>query len=187
MSSGPFTSLSPPADRLPSRIAGHIHSRTSTLNDKTLPVVELDSDTSQLLPRRERPRRVRIQGRLVMVRSVSVANIGQAKSGTPTARTDMSRENSEIEDEDRDDDEDDDVVEGDMQFRGYGIGGAGNIRRPTDVMGASSSASASLLSLVHTSHSPITSQNTTKSGKLRLRMTELIHSIKGYASNKGSA
>ncbi|KAI1277849.1 hypothetical protein F5Y07DRAFT_361834 [Xylaria sp. FL0933] len=184
MPSGPFTSLSPPVDRLPTRIAGYIHSRTSPLNDETLPLVEIDPETSQLLPRRERPRRVRIQGRLVMVRTVSVANIGQAKSCTSTVRTDISRENSELEDEDREDDEDSDVVEGDMQFRGYGIGGAGNIRRPTDVMGTSSSSSTSLLSLVHTSHSPVISQNPTKSSKLRLRMSGLIHSIRGYASSK---
>ncbi|KAI1349223.1 hypothetical protein F5Y01DRAFT_316947 [Xylaria sp. FL0043] len=133
MRSGPFTSLSPPADRLPARIAGYFHSRTSIHNDETLPLVEIDPETSQLLPRRERPRRVRIQGRLVMVRTVSVANIGQAKSCTSTVRTDISRENSELEDEDRDDDDEDaDVVEGDLQFRGYGIGGAGNIRTSAD-------------------------------------------------------
>ncbi|KAI0799330.1 hypothetical protein GGR55DRAFT_509426 [Xylaria sp. FL0064] len=128
MPSGPFASTSPPVDRLPARTAGYIRSRRSTLNDETLPLIEMDPETSQLLPRRERPRRVRIQGRLVMVRTVSVANIGQAKSCTSTTRTDTSRENSELEDEEREDDEDDDVVEGDMQFRGYGIGGAGNIR-----------------------------------------------------------
>ncbi len=37
-------------------------------------------------------------------------------------------EEEEEEDDDDDDDDDDDIVEGDAQFRGYGIGGAGNIR-----------------------------------------------------------
>ncbi|KAI1428971.1 hypothetical protein F5Y12DRAFT_585399 [Xylaria sp. FL1777] len=193
-----FASLSSPANVLSSRISGHNHGRTSFPNDETVPLVSLDPETNKLLPRRQRPRRVRIQGRLAIVRTVSVANLVQAKSWASTTRTDVNREHlrntpirrqgsydgSEIEDEDKDD-YDDDTVEGDAEFRGYGIGGAGNIRRPTDVMGASSSASTSLLSLIHTpSHSPAITLKPTKPGKLRLRVAGLLHNLRGYKRSK---
>ncbi|KAI1294454.1 hypothetical protein F5Y03DRAFT_315652 [Xylaria venustula] len=181
-----FTLPSPPAVRLPARIASYNYKTTELHHDEAVPLVGLDPETDQFLHRQHRPRRVRIQGRLANVRTVSVANIGQAKNCTPIAPTDVNCEYSESENEGQGDDND--AVEGDAQFRGYGIGGAGNIRRPTEVMGASSSASASLLSLIHaSSHSLTTSSSTTKTAKLRSRMAGLIHGLRSYTRKKGIA
>ncbi|KAI3339319.1 hypothetical protein F4824DRAFT_498586 [Ustulina deusta] len=206
MHSRPFTSPTQRGNGLPTRLCARNYGRTSIPHDEAVPLVNLDAETNHLLPRRQRPLRVRIQGRLAIVRTVSVANLRPARTGAPTARADTTREyvrgspmrrrgsddGSEVEEEeeedDDDDDDDDDVVEGDAQFRGYGIGGAGNIRRPTEVMGAPSSASTSLSSLDHTSpHSPAISPDATKSGKLRLRMAGLLQSLRGYNRSQGSA
>ncbi|KAI0969163.1 hypothetical protein F4678DRAFT_441170 [Xylaria arbuscula] len=181
-----FTIPSPPTVRLPTRIASYNQKTADFPHDEAVPLIDVNSETDQYSHCRQRPRRVRIQGRLANVRTVSIANIGQAKNCTPMARTDIYRECSESESEDQGDDNN--AVEGDAQFRGYGIGGAGNIRRPTEVMGVSSSASASLMSLIHTSsHSLATSSSTTKTAKLRSRMAGLIHSFRSYTRKKGVA
>ncbi|KAI0593187.1 hypothetical protein F4775DRAFT_579008 [Biscogniauxia sp. FL1348] len=116
---------------------------------------ELDPDTSRLLPPKQqqhRPHRVRVQGKLAIVKSVSVANLksadalslprdGDARSGSgPRGRAGRRRRSLD----DGSDAEDREVAARDKQLRGYGIGGAGNIRRPTDVMGGPSPTSGSL-------------------------------------------
>ncbi|RYP14305.1 hypothetical protein DL765_006470 [Monosporascus sp. GIB2] len=142
-----------------------------------VPLSALDHDTGMLIPRKARQHRVRVQGKVALVRSVSVADlkfVGHPSSrslrgvqfdsgvggGAPTRRSlDVGSETDE------------DVSERDTQFRGYGIGGAGNIRRstpsgygaivaledniaigrPTEVMGASSRKSPSLSTVLPSS------------------------------------
>lgn len=137
----PFTSPPPQATGLSSNYASnHIHRATSIVDDEAVPLADSDPETTRLLPRRQRRHRVRIQGHLAIVRTVSVANLQQVKNGSPAALMDINCEDmrgpllkrqgsydcSEAED---DNDEEDDVAERDAQLRGYGIGGAGNIRR----------------------------------------------------------
>ncbi|KAI1486670.1 hypothetical protein F5X96DRAFT_220033 [Biscogniauxia mediterranea] len=118
---------------------------------------EPDPDTSRLLPPpQHRPHRVRVQGQLAVVRSVSVANLKSAealrlardgdarRSGSGQRRGGRRRRRSLDNDESESDAEDREVAARDRQLRGYGIGGAGNIRRPTDVMGGPSRTSGSL-------------------------------------------
>ncbi|KAI0190719.1 hypothetical protein EV127DRAFT_480959 [Xylaria flabelliformis] len=149
----PFTSPSPQATGLSSAyISNHIHNVTSVVDDDVVPLMDSDPEMNRLLPRRQRRHHVRIQGRLATVRAVSVASLRQEKNGSPITFMDMSHEVMQQDAYDGDEFEDD-IVEHDAQFRAYGIGGAGNIRRPTDV---TSSASPSLLSLIHISPSPPT-------------------------------
>ncbi|GKT50477.1 uncharacterized protein ColSpa_10658 [Colletotrichum spaethianum] len=130
---------------------------------------EVDPELNQLIPTRKRQHRVRVQGRLAVVRSVSTANLRPATSlapalpspvaasGTTTpatpkfesgvagsAETRMRRRKS-LDDASSDTEEEDarETAARDRQFRGYGIGGAGNIRRPTEVYGSTKSSSAS--------------------------------------------
>lgn len=51
-------------------------------DDGAVALADLDPATSRLLPRRRRPHRFRVQGRLAVVRSVSVANLRTAP-GSP--------------------------------------------------------------------------------------------------------
>lgn len=160
-------------------------------DDETAPHADSDPEMNRLLPRRQRRHRVRIQGQLAIVHTVSVANLRQqAKVGTPTSQVDTHRGETRTSpiglwgshdgSEGSDDDEDGFVAERDAQFRGYGIGGAGNIRRPTDVMGAPPSASPSLLSLIHTPASaPAPPSNATMSGRWRWRMAGLLRGLGG--------
>ncbi|KAI0441847.1 hypothetical protein F4803DRAFT_521950 [Xylaria telfairii] len=137
----PFTSPSPHATGLSSNYASdHIRRAPSIVDDEAILLAGSDPETTRLLPCRQRRHRVRIQGRLAIVRIASVANLRQAKNGGPAALMDINCEDmrgplprrqdsydcSEAED---DNDEEDDVTERDAQLRGYGIGGAGNIRR----------------------------------------------------------
>ncbi|KAH9890738.1 hypothetical protein F4778DRAFT_365866 [Xylariomycetidae sp. FL2044] len=166
----------------------------------------LDPDTSRLLPRKRRQHRVRVQGRLALVRSVSVVNLSsasQAGSDTgvgggplPARRRRRRRRrpgddlvSSKTEDEDECD-YDTEVESRDTQFRGYGIGGAGNIRRPTEVMGASSRASLSLSSLFSSSSSgPSSPLSPLRPGRRRWDFADLMERIrdrkgKGNSSSK---
>ncbi|KAI1463530.1 uncharacterized protein F4812DRAFT_446437 [Daldinia caldariorum] len=135
---------------------------------------DLDPETSRLLPaqqERERPQHcVRVQGRLAPVRSVSVAattprstsqtRFDAAVSGTAArARARRRRSSDDLREHvhvhahahtpvlstSREDEEA--GSERDAQLRGYGIGGRGNIRRPTDVIGTQSSSASSLSAL----------------------------------------
>lgn len=128
------------------------------LDDSSVPLSSLDPDTSKLLPVQERTHHVWIQGRLAPVRSVSVANLRKPSHtsstllvpdvpGTPSTSsrgtsptrsrfsnvTTPSRRRSfdgttfgdagyDTEEERRK------ALRSNCQRRGYGIGGAGNIR-----------------------------------------------------------
>ncbi|KAI8281468.1 hypothetical protein K4K56_011788 [Colletotrichum sp. SAR 10_98] len=131
-------------------------------------MAEMDPETNQLLPARKRQQhRVRVQGRLAVVRSVSTVNLRPAASVLPspvaaggttptTPRFESGvagstvppvnvRRRRSLDDASSDTEEEHDVKETavrDRQFRGYGIGGAGNIRRPTEVYGATKSTSS---------------------------------------------
>ncbi|KAM0324632.1 hypothetical protein ACHAQA_008022 [Verticillium albo-atrum] len=105
--------------------------------DNDIPLAPLDPETSQLLPARKRRHRVRIQGRLALVRSVSTANLAGKAAGTTPGRLESSIEGERSAEEGKGEgeerhtsDTEDEVRETavrDRQFRGYGIGGAGNI------------------------------------------------------------
>ncbi|ORY67035.1 uncharacterized protein BCR38DRAFT_338390 [Pseudomassariella vexata] len=103
-------------------------------DDTEIPLSDFNPDTSSLLPRKRRQHRVRVQGRLALVRSVSVANLN-ASTGIPSPRDSIARFDTGITGKSRRrrsidavSDMEEDVEERDTQFRGYGIGGAGNIR-----------------------------------------------------------
>ncbi|KAI0517753.1 hypothetical protein F5B22DRAFT_97612 [Xylaria bambusicola] len=178
-----FVSSSPRLNGLSNLVSGHGYSRTGATNDETVPLINLHREASRPLPRRQRARRVRIQGRLAVVQTVSVTKSRQVKNGTSITRTDVhckyvrviqkrrktSYDGGNIEEYDHDDGY---TVEDDRQFRGYGIGGAGNIRRPTDIIGTSSRSTTSAMN--------------TKLSKLKLRMSRLLHSLRGYRKSKGS-
>ncbi|KAK0736657.1 hypothetical protein B0T21DRAFT_411810 [Apiosordaria backusii] len=111
----------------------------------------IEPDTSRLLPPprpefRRVEHHVRVQGKLVLVKSISTADLPNTtplsaglvslKPTTPggyesalgchlnTAQSGRRRRSMD----------DSDGAIRDRQWRGYGIGGAGNIRRPTDVV-----------------------------------------------------
>ncbi|GAW17815.1 hypothetical protein ANO14919_072820 [Xylariales sp. No.14919] len=137
MLSRPLTSPSLRVNGLSTRTS-HIHNKTSMSDNEAVPLVGSDPETTRLLPRRQCRRRVRIQGQLAIVRTVSVSNLQQAKNGNGTGRlsTDhkdvrgspLRRQDSYDGSEAEDEEDGDDVAKRDAQFRGYGIGGAGNIR-----------------------------------------------------------
>ncbi|KAI1338123.1 hypothetical protein F5Y15DRAFT_417177 [Xylariaceae sp. FL0016] len=123
---------------------------------------EVDSETSQLLPQKRNLHHVRVQGRLAVVRSVSIGDLKtMSREPSKCSSTPLSPRNgpvrpssSEKHKENRIGGEK--VSEKDMQFRGYGIGGAGNIRRPMDVAGASTGRTyAKLWSLTSLSNSKL--------------------------------
>ncbi|KAI0845358.1 hypothetical protein F5Y00DRAFT_169669 [Daldinia vernicosa] len=127
--------------------------RRSGEGDRAISLSDLDPETSRLLPAKERPQHcVRVQGRLAPVRSVSVANLRStsqtrfdtAVSGTPTPTRPRRRRSSDDLDKNETGSE---IRERDSQLRGYGIGGRGNIRRPTEVIGTQSESPISALSL----------------------------------------
>ncbi|KAI0467312.1 hypothetical protein F4859DRAFT_518261 [Xylaria cf. heliscus] len=141
MRSRPFTSPPPKAIGLSSNYnPNRIYRLTSIVNNEAVPLAGSDLEKTQLLPRRERRHHVRIQGRLALVRAVSVADLQHANNGYPTAITDINCEDmrgsllrrrgsydgSEADDENH---KEDHAMKCDAQFRGYGIGGAGNIRK----------------------------------------------------------
>lgn len=110
-----------------------------SLDDSDIPMSLLDPDTSQLLPTRRRRHQVWVQGKLAEVKSVSTANLrsptaaspGQLAPGTPTFDGVAARPRSADDKEPVDDgacSEEPEVVIQHSQLRGYGIGGAGNIR-----------------------------------------------------------
>ncbi|RYO87405.1 hypothetical protein DL762_004235 [Monosporascus cannonballus] len=146
-------------------------------SEREVPMSALDHDTGVLLPRKARQHRVRVQGKVALVRSVSVADLKFA--GHPSPRSshgvqfDSGVGGGALTRRSLDDgsETDEDVSERDTQFRAYGIGGAGNIRkstpssydvmvalenntaigRPTEVMGASSRKSPSLSTVLPSS------------------------------------
>ncbi|GKT56118.1 UDP-glucuronosyl/UDP-glucosyltransferase [Colletotrichum tofieldiae] len=158
---------------------------------------EPDPESSQLIPTRKRRHRVRVQGRLAVVRSVSTVNLRPAASVAPTLPSPVAasgtttlatpkfesgvagstgtpvRRRKSLDEASSDTEEDDakETAVRDRQFRGYGIGGAGNISgfflswrrttltipgtgRPTEVYGSTkSSSSSSRFAMFHPSGS----------------------------------
>ncbi|KAI1759514.1 hypothetical protein GGR53DRAFT_140935 [Hypoxylon sp. FL1150] len=150
-------------------------SRHRRVSEDGLPLRDLDPESSRLLPQRKRgTHHVRIQGKLAPVRSVSVANprsrSADCRASSPLLLRDeaprcvdaavggmvlssRSRRRRRSED-DTESETEEEIRERDTQLRGYGIGGAGNIRRATDVIGTSSrTSSLSLSSLFSNSSS----------------------------------
>ncbi|KAI0098457.1 hypothetical protein F4814DRAFT_453538 [Daldinia grandis] len=129
MRSRPYTPP-PPLPPLLAELATLLPNRERE-GDRAISLLDLNPDTSRLLPAKERPQHcVRVQGRLTPVRSVSVANLRSpsqtrfdtAVSGPPARprrRRSSDDVNREMGGESR---------ERDAQLRGYGIGGRGNIR-----------------------------------------------------------
>ncbi|KAK1986055.1 hypothetical protein LZ30DRAFT_323006 [Colletotrichum cereale] len=118
-----------------------------------------DPEADHLIPARKRRHRVRVQGRLAVVRSVSTANLRPAASVAPALPSPVAasgtttpaaprfesgvagttgtppRRRKSLDDASSDGAEEDDAKETavrDRQFRGYGIGGAGNISETSD-------------------------------------------------------
>lgn len=106
-----------------------------SLDDSDLPMSSLDPDTSHLLPAKRRRHHVWVQGKLAEVKSLSTANLPRSP-GTPTTFEDgvaaRERERRDrgrhVDDGACSEGEEPERVFGDCQPRGYGIGGAGNIR-----------------------------------------------------------
>lgn len=137
MHSWPFTSPSRQAGELSTCVSHHSYGRTSVADDEVISLVEWDLETDRLLPPRQRQHCVRIQGRLAIVRTVSVTNRRPVKNGSRFAHMNRSREGMDASRISRrcsypgsgvGGGDDDNVAERDEQLRGYGIGGAGNIR-----------------------------------------------------------
>lgn len=152
MRSHPYASpppLPPILDELASLVPSANERRSQ--DDLDVPLAELDPETSQLLPARKRKHRVRVQGHLAVVRSVSTMNLGASSPGVMTNspssgpstprfetgvggrsdhRPDRRRRRSLDDggDSEMEEEEQRETAVRDRQFRGYGIGGAGNIR-----------------------------------------------------------
>ncbi|OTA89394.1 hypothetical protein M434DRAFT_398632 [Hypoxylon sp. CO27-5] len=163
MRSHPYTTP-PPLPPLLTELSAYLpnRDRRDNASDSDVALLDLDPDTSRLLPRKRQQHHVRIQGRLAPVRSVSVANLRSSSySPSPHDRKGLDsavgatlpRRRRSWDDSMIDIEEEGNVGERDTQLRGYGIGGRGNIRRPTDVIGAQAKTSLSISSLFSNSGS----------------------------------
>ncbi|KAL6866393.1 hypothetical protein ACO1O0_002501 [Amphichorda felina] len=103
-------------------------------DDADIPLDTLDHDTSQLIPTKKRTHRVWVQGQLVDVRTVSTTTRSKSTSGYDRGVSGSRRRRSLDDTANFDHEEDRETVLRTKQLRGYGIGGVGNIRRPTDVI-----------------------------------------------------
>ncbi|RYP52687.1 hypothetical protein DL768_002194 [Monosporascus sp. mg162] len=213
MRSRPYKPPPPLAPLLDDLSAYLPNSDRSPSGESEVPLSMLDHDTGMLLPRKARQHRVRVQGKVALVRSVSVADL--KFSGHPSPRSlhgvqfDSGVGGSAPRRRSLDDgsEADEDVSERDTQFRGYGIGGAGNIRkltpsgydvmialenntaigRPTEVMGASSRQSPSLSTILPSSLSPTTTPPGFIVEKKRWKIRDFLNrvsdrKVKGKAS-----
>jgi len=104
-----------------------------------IPLDNLDPETSQLIPAKKRTHRVWVQGKLAAVRSVSIAARSKTRSKSRVDRgitgdRPSARRRSVDDLRNLDDEEEKETALRAGQLRGYGIGGVGNIRRPTDVI-----------------------------------------------------
>ncbi|KAI1411589.1 hypothetical protein F5Y13DRAFT_165312 [Hypoxylon sp. FL1857] len=164
MRSHPYTPP-PPLPPLLTELSAYLpnRDRSDNASDSDVALLDLDPDTSRLLPRKRQQHHVRIQGRLAPVRSVSVANL-RSSSCSPSRHDrkgfdsavggTMPRRRRSWDDSMVDVEEEEGIVgERDTQLRGYGIGGRGNIRRPMDVIGAQAKTSLSISSLFSTTGS----------------------------------
>ncbi|KAK4222306.1 hypothetical protein QBC38DRAFT_87458 [Podospora fimiseda] len=116
--------------------------------DRHVELDEIDPDTNPLLqpePTRKRlEHHVRVQGKLALVKSVSSADlradITQIPTPPPSAGIISPRIPPRFESAvgsvvaPKETNHQESNTESDKQLRGYGIGGAGNIRRPTDII-----------------------------------------------------
>ncbi|CAJ2508517.1 Uu.00g135430.m01.CDS01 [Anthostomella pinea] len=156
----------------------------------------MDAETSHLLPQKQHQHqhqhRVHIQGKLALVRSVSIANL-QATNPPPTSqagsgRFDGAGVSNSLQSRQRRRSTDGTSEPAndprDTQHRSYGIGGAGNIRRPIDIMGVSSRPSLSLSSLFSSSNAVSTGSGDSSPGlKTDWRRWDLA----GFLRRKGKA
>lgn len=109
-----------------------------------IPLDNLDPETSQLIPTKKRTHRVWVQGKLAAVRSVSIAARSKSRSRADRGIVGdrVQRRRRSVDDvRNLDDEEEKETAIRARQLRGYGIGGVGNIRRPTDVIHGSHPAS----------------------------------------------
>ncbi|KAK3689715.1 hypothetical protein B0T22DRAFT_462095 [Podospora appendiculata] len=212
------------ADELSSILPGHDPRRPAS--DTEFELGDLDPETSQLLPVRQKRHHVRVQGKLVLVRSISTANLRPPITTRPTssalsplgdrtvtasadrpsryetavgsgvaARRPRGRRRS-LDGSARDDGESETETEEevretgirDRQLRGYGIGGAGNIRRPTEVIhfpARRTGASMMLFSSVMPSE-PTSPTSPTTPDKKRWNIREIL-GLPGDPKGKGRA
>lgn len=127
---------------LPS-VPNKVYQHSTKTDAIDIPLDALDPETSRLLPSKKRTHRVWVQGRLAPVRTVSTASLRNA----PPKYSDLiaSRQSNisvgsgrrrslddagvvAYDDEDEDSDGGEAIRRQTTQLRGYGIGGAGNIR-----------------------------------------------------------
>lgn len=110
-------------------------------DDSDIPLADLDPETSRLIQPKRRTHRVWVQGRLAAVRTVS-NKLRRKGSGVGKDAVDpdlvsgkvSSRRSLEEDLEQVDEEAEHETERRARQLRGYGIGGIGNIRRPTDVI-----------------------------------------------------
>ncbi|RYP61538.1 hypothetical protein DL771_010099 [Monosporascus sp. 5C6A] len=181
--------------------------------ESEVPLSALDHETGMLLPRKARQHRVRVQGKVALVRSVSVADLKFAGHQSPRTLHGVQFNSGVVggtqtrRSLDDGSETDEDVCETDTQLRGYGIGGAGNIRmstpngydvmvvlenntaigRPTEVMGASSGKSPPLSTVLPSSLSDTTIPPGVIIEKRRWKIREFLNrvsdrKVKGNAS-----
>ncbi|KAG7111454.1 hypothetical protein HYQ44_009649 [Verticillium longisporum] len=138
-----LTALAPLPNQRPRRASFDDAASATAAAPADIPLEALDPETSQLLPARKRRHRVRIQGKLALVRSISTANLSGKAAAQASGRAGgslegkRSGEDEELSQTSDTEEEAREVAVRDQQLRGYGIGGAGNIRRPTEVYGLS--------------------------------------------------
>ncbi|KAL0940094.1 uncharacterized protein CTRU02_206704 [Colletotrichum truncatum] len=169
---------------------------------------ELESEANQLLPAPQRRHRVRVQGRLAVVRSVSTVNLRPSPSaltspsGTSRSRTTAPtgprfesgvagstvppvrrRSLDDLGNEREQEFDVNETVVRDCQLRGYGIGGAGNIRRPTEAYGSRKANVSSSAFTKFSSSNP----STTPSGpdKTLWRLRDFLKRTRNY-KDKGT-
>ncbi|KAI6780690.1 uncharacterized protein J7T54_001194 [Emericellopsis cladophorae] len=112
-------------------------------DDSDIQLQELDPESSRLIPQKKKSHRVWVQGKLAQVRSVSTARIKSQKKAREAEKGKEADKNNETpqrrnsagdQQDTGTETEDEETAVRARQLRGYGIGGIGNIRRPTEVI-----------------------------------------------------
>ncbi|KAG9251787.1 uncharacterized protein F5Z01DRAFT_662920 [Emericellopsis atlantica] len=112
-------------------------------DDSDIQLQELDPESSRLIPQKKKSHRVWVQGKLAQVRSVSTSRIKSQKKAREGGKgkdvdknTEASQRRNSVggEQDAGTETEDEETAVRARQLRGYGIGGIGNIRRPTEVI-----------------------------------------------------
>lgn len=116
------------------------HQPYGSLSDDSVQLSQLDHDTSRLVPGQKQRHHVWVQGKLTPVRSVSTANLSLDKSDATRGKKRETMRDLETprrrsfgdqywpDDEETTQGQDKAAIRQSTQLRGYGIGGAGNIR-----------------------------------------------------------